>query len=250
MKKIFIILSVLSLFVGCASNKVEQQKMNEIISEETVIRSMYAQYKEEFLELLNSSEFSKTDWEKLKSLYGHYMSEKLRSGEEIEFSRLWLEEYLKDKTRKHDNFTGKIINNSDKSLKIGIMSKSDGQTRWFYLEVLPHEEKYFTIPNLVKMHDTYIAFKNPELWYFYKVGEHPNKYINDPDKKINNLWNTYCDFVNYVFDNYSLEFIYDEDIIIKNNYEWRFVPRYENEENMLKEVDYDTELSKLLGTYK
>lgn len=242
MKKIFIILSILSLFVGCASNKVSIKQKEERKS----LEIMYAPQKEEFINLLNSPELTKSDWENLRFLYGYCAKGNKEAG--IEMSRLWLEEFLKDKTpRKHDNFTGKFINNSDKKLKIGIMSKSNSWTRWFYLEVPPHDEKYFTIPDLVKKHDTYIAIKQPEQWFIYKAGEHLDKWIDDPEEWLNVFWNTYCEYANYVFDTYSLEFIYDDNSINKN-YDWKFVSRYENEKNILQEVDYDTELSKLFGS--
>lgn len=236
MKRIFSLVTailIVGLFVGCASNKIsvrQENKRNDFVT-------MHIQQKEEFTNLLNSSELTKSDWENIKSLY-HYEYR----------ADLWLEDFLKDKTpRKHDNFTGKIINNSDKKFKIGIMSKSNGWTRWFYLEVPPHDEKYFTIPDLVKKHDTYIAIKHPEQWFIYNAGEHLDKYINNSKEWLNDFWNTYCEYANYVFDTYSLEFIY-EDNVINKDYNWKFVPRYKDENNILQEVDYDTELSKLFGS--
>ena len=165
----------------------------------------------------------------------------------------WLSDFLKDKvkTKQHNTYTGKIKNDSDTILRLGLMYNAKTWSHWYYIEIPPHEEKSFAVSDLVKIPDeekldfTYMCIKHPKYWYLFHTG------TNDIDTA------TFAAYMKYLLDNYSLEFSFDENELFQyhsggsyHTRNWKFVKRFEVDENTLKEVDYDSTIATIFGKYR
>ena len=285
MKKIFIILSVLSLFVGCASNKAGHtinygnQTFNEEINssetenwEETlwnrfelsslllnytpgsggIGKREYEAFKRKVFEICNSKEISIHDWYVLKyiDIINHDDSYYKQFFKEFGSSDKWFEEILFEKNFNNNNFTGKIINNSDDLMRIRIISRNDyNPIRCFYLEIPAHKEKEFAIPNVLQFDETRIGME-------ILVSE--KRFWCDMGTQSREARSNYAKFCQYCFSNYSFELTYNdfektyktEDMLsgnsIKYSRNWKLVPHYEVAENILVETDYQS-LNKYFG---
>ena len=225
MKKIFIILSVLSLFVGCASkpstekveviyhhiegNRVEDAKRPELDYNAPDYADTFVHKpiitKELFLE--NIGRFNDTR-----------------------------EDFTKYET-KRTNLSIRIINKTGEDLKLGFMSKDRSWTRWFYLNIPPYETKEFSIPDVITLGDSYIAMKHPEKWFIFNTKKHFNPAVRE------------------ILRTHSFEFIYDNRKPTKYNevgeadysqtFDYSFIEPFECD-NVLQEISWD-DLSLIIG---
>ena len=269
MKKIFVILSVLfiGLLVSCASkpanSSFEQKQIRPTVEPAQIdvddevwtkfsyfdmvnnlgsipddLRNKFIRpaVKNKFFDICNSSEISGYDFWVLIALCKW---SKNGSRNEIELygeSKQWAEEFLNDKNiTDKKNFTVKIINKTNEVLPANAVIEVGraGENKLFDLTVPANSEKYFTFPS--------------ELL----EGHIPNVFLPE--------WNTWgmnymgTDFCQYIINNYSLEIVYDKDLIYfeekdddkdgvhRESYlceSWKFVPRYKNEENIIKNIPW------------
>ena len=274
MKKIFFILSVLfiGLLVGCASkpannSSFEQKQIRPTVEpaqidmdDEVWTKFSYFDMvnnlgsipddlskidslqhpirpavKNKFFDIANSSEISGYDFWVLIAICKW---SKNGSRNEIELygeSKQWAEEFLNDKNiTDKKNFTVKIINKTNEVLPANAVIEVGraGENKLFDLTVPANSEKYFTFPS--------------ELL----EGHIPNVFLPE--------WNTWgmnymgTDFCQYIINNYSLEIVYDKDLIYFEEKDdrlgyhhesylcesWKFVPRYKSEENIIKNIPW------------
>ncbi len=193
-----------------------------------------------FNELVNSFKISGRDFMKI---YGCHQFMKTQSdfGSKIPF--FTLRDFLDEKEIDGEiPFTGKIINNTDKTLKLFFYFARTEDKKFFYIEVSPHEERKFKIirngdidesafsisdnVNGLRRTLTWIGRENPEN----KYGESASGIEYDLQAK----------YARYIFDNYSFEMTFDEETYDDNlnswvlnwNY-WTLVPHYEVDEPAL-----------------
>ena len=184
--------------------------------------------KEKFFEILNKDEVTAEDINKITwidtdfndwgySKYGDPSS--------------WCDELKEDG---HENLTLKIINTSNKVLKLAIHIKPSRE--WFALEIPPHEEKWFTIQNISDV--TFLSMNGQKYSMPFYIGYEYRNY-------------TYEKFIKYLFSHYSLEYTYDESTFKVDRYgdhytsSYKFIKRNNNEENILTPIS-DAEVFSIL----
>lgn len=136
----------------------------------------------------------------------------------------WFKSFLKDKERNNNTFTVKFTNTTDETFHLKIHTNSPW--RWYKVDIKPHEEKYFTLPDMEE--NTFLSFQDDKYKLFTYVG----------------FEGCACDegyeYSRYLFSNYSLDFSFNPDNIIQkpghsaHYHDWKLVPRYENEDNIIK----------------
>ena len=170
MKKIFIILSVLSLFVGCAS----KPKKNDFIQQRfDAYNPNFAQDKE-IIDLVYAPIVT---YQEAEEAYGlaYYANEK-----EAKIKRM---SYSTETNRK--DFTGKITNSTDKEIHLRIFPRGEYT---YCLEnkdlpdvdftILPHETYYFIIENYFLLNENLIAIRDMDSGYYVlSIGEDYNRYF-------------------------------------------------------------------------
>lgn len=280
MKKIFVILSVLSLFVGCASKPapiIEEKKEISIekddsqieVSEEAKMRFLNQRYftkgykvsvtnedeyvlnffnynkklqlklmKEEYYRIINLSEISSSEWLRFTRINWKVPSSKNVSNNVFVMEDpnkeyrwdIWEADFLKDKKLENKNFTGKIINNSDETLEFHFLVREPNH--YYQLIVLPHEEKYYSIPATENNIDFQMSVKplNSKM----------------KEKGLVNFGKEYMSYElsKYLYCTYSLELTYNGSEDIKTYYwddayytdNWKLVKRYDIDENIPKEL--------------
>lgn len=202
--------------------------------------------KDKFYEILNSSEITADDWFVINTIL------ELRNISKGFQPEQWFSDFVKDKekSKQHNSYNGIIKNDTDTILRLGLMYKTNTWAHWYYIEIPAHEEKDFTVSDLVNIPDeekldfTYMCIKHPKYWYLLTLG------TNDIDT-------TYATYMKYLFDNYSLVFSFDENELFQTNSggsyhtrNWKFVKRIESDVNTLKEVDYDSTIAVIFGKYR
>ena len=224
MKKILIVLLVLSLLVGCASkpstkkgeaiyhhiegNRVEDAKRPELDYNAPDYADTFVHKpiitKELFLENIGRFNDTREDFTK------------------YETERTYL--------------SVRIINKTGEDLKLGFMSKDRSWSRWFYLNIPPYETKEFSIPDVITLGDSYIAMKHPKKWYIFDT-----KKRNPATKEI--------------LKTHSFEFTYDNREPAKYNeageadysqtFDYSFIEPFECD-NLVEEIPWD-DLSLIIG---
>ena len=194
MKKIILVtiaIFMTVMFIGCAStnqklmlSQIERNRLNGVITElqnmknelyEVCDSPIITSSDYSYIERIKERARSRISWERNGG--SPYSTEALREIYTKDFPENvadpWFDEFVNKKKKQetyYNNFTGKIINESNSTQKFGIMVKVDGPTRWFYFEVEPNSEKYFTIPDVGEYKNTYIAIKHPKYWYVFVAG--------------------------------------------------------------------------------
>ncbi len=178
-------------------------------------------FKAKFNELINLNEMSGEDFLLLQRidnvLYEH---------PQIDYKNIpeWFYSFLRNKEIKNKTFTVKFTNTTDETFHLKIHTNSPW--RWYAVDIKPHEEKYFTLPDMDE--NTFLSFEDDKYKLFTYVG----------------FEGCACDegyeYSKYLFSNYSLDFTFSPDKIMKGTgttahyYDWKLVPRYEKEDNIIK----------------
>ncbi len=180
-------------------------------------------FKAKFNELINLNEMSGDDYllfQRInKEVYGHPQIDYYNNVPE------WYSSFLKDKEINNNTFTVKFTNTTDETFHLKIHTNSPW--RWYKVDIKPHEEKYFTLPDMEE--NTFISFQDDKYKLFTYVG----------------FESCACDegyeYSKYLFSNYSLDFTFNPNNIKRKKssgdtyyYDWKLVPRYENEDNIIK----------------
>ena len=186
--------------------------------------------KEKFYEILNKDEITAEDINKITWIEDDF--------NDWGYSKcgdpsLWVNELKEDE---YENLTLKIINTSNKALKLAIHIKPSRE--WFALEIPPHEERWFTIKNISDV--TFLSVNGQKYSMPFYIGYEYHNY-------------TYEKFIKYLFSHYSLEYTYDESAFKVDRYgdhyasSYKFIKRNNNEENILSPIS-DTEVFSILGS--
>lgn len=211
----------------------------------------YQALKNKCFEILNSPEMSIYDWYVLRYIWKENPDYIEKFHKKYGTRDDWFEEFLKDKELENNNFTGKIINNSDDTMHIRLTSRRDYEPiRCFHIEIPAHEEKYFTIPDVKKLDNTRIVIEAAVSDIIFWAGV-----LGVQSREERSNYSKYCQ---YVFSNYSFELTYNdyeqthnsEDFLPGNSEKysknWRLVHHYEMEGSVCKEADYRS-LNKYFG---
>ena len=195
-----------------------------------------------FNKIINSTEISGRDFYKLIGCE-KFMKEQLAAGAKDPF--FTLEDFLTEKEiSRIGSITGKIKNDTDKTLHMALHTRRQEQ-RHFYFEIPPHEEKYFKITRITELKESLFAVENVGKALIAWIGiSSPDLYQADGPTDIDGMnIDLLEDLAKYIFDNYSFEMTINENT--SNNYpdnidDWKLVPRYETEENVLTDaLDYN-----------
>ena len=195
-----------------------------------------------FNKLINSPKISGRDFMKILACQ-HFFRPRWEFGSKTQTPFFTLRDFLNEKEINGKNpFTGKIINNTNETLKLFFFFVGTDDKNFLYFEVPPHEEKFFKIPrrgdsnecsfsisdnvNGLRRTLTWIGKENPED----KYGESASGIEYDLQ----------AGYARYIFDNYSFEMTFDEETYDDNlnswvlnwNY-WTLVPHYEVDEPAL-----------------
>ena len=210
----------------------------------------YRALKNKCFEILNSPEMSIYDWYVLSYIWKENPFYLEKFHKKYGTRDDWFEEFLKDKELKNNNFTGRIINNSDNTMHIRLLSRKDyNPARCFYIEVPAYSEKQFTIPDVMKFDETHIAMQ---------VAVSDKQFWCEAGTQSKEARSNYAKFCQYVFSNYSFELTYNdfeqtykaEDMLvgdsIKYSKNWRLLPHYELNGSVCKEVEFKS-LNKYFG---
>ena len=135
------------------------------------------------------------------------------------------------------DFSVRIINKTKEDLHLGLMTKDMGYSRWFYLHVLPNETKEFSIPDVIKLNESYMAIRHPKKFIIMGTGPHFSPTVRE------------------IIKTHSLEFIYDNrDPVMENgnltyaySFDWSFIEPFECN-NTVKEIEWD-DLDKILKAH-
>lgn len=139
------------------------------------------------------------------------------------------------------DFSVRIVNKTNEDLHLGLMTKDTGYSRWFYLHILPNETKEFSIPDVIKLNESYMAIRhpNPEKFTIMSTGAHFSPTVRE------------------IIKTHSLEFIYDNcDPVIDTKtgysdysmaFDWSFIEPFECN-NTVKEIEWD-DLDKILKAH-
>lgn len=278
MKKIILVviaILITGIFTGCASKPISNnddksfqidESYEEALWSRFVLSGMVRNYgpghqaddereyktlKNKCFEILNSQEISIYNWYVLQYIWKENPFYLEKFHKKYGAREDWFEEFLKDKELNNNNFTGKIINNSDDIMHIRLLSRKDyNPARSFYIEVQAHTEKYFIIPDVRELDETHIAMQvavsNKQFWC--EIGTQSKKERSN-----------YSKFCQYTFSNYSFELTYNdfeqtyksEDMLvddggIKYSKNWKLVPHYEPEIAPCNKVDFKS-LNKYFG---
>ena len=96
-----------------------------------------------FNKLINSPEISGRDFMKILACQ-HFFRPRWEFGSETQSTFYTLRDFLNEKPINGQTpFTGKIINNTNKKLKLFFYFARTDDKKFFYFEVKPHEEKEF-----------------------------------------------------------------------------------------------------------
>lgn len=181
----------------------------------------YFEYK--FKELINLPEISGEDFLFLSRIDNEvYACPLLKYHENVP---KWFKSFLKDKEINNNTFTVKFTNTTDETFHLKIHTNSPW--RWYKVDIKPHEEKYFTLPDMEE--NTFLSLQDDKYKLFTYVG----------------FESCACDegyeYSKYLFSNYSLDFTFNPNNIKRKKssgdtyyYDWKLVPRYEKEDNIIK----------------
>lgn len=175
-----------------------------------------------FKELINKPEISGEDFLLLSRI-----DNEMYSNNALDYYLVsqWFKSLLKNVEIKNNTFTVKFTNTTDEIFHLKIHTNSPW--RWYAVDINPHEEKYFTLPDMEE--NTFISFQDDKYKLFTYVG----------------FESCACDegyeYSKYLFSNYSLDFTFNPNNIKRKKssgdtyyYDWKLVPRYEKEDNIIK----------------
>ena len=196
-----------------------------------------------FNKLINSPKISGRDFMKILACQ-HFFRPRWEFGSKTQTPFFTLRDFLNEKEINGKNpFTGKIINNTNETLKLFLcFAGTIDDERNFYFEVPPHEERFFKISRSSELSENYFGISD-------KVGQN-NRLLTwigkeNPEDKYGESasgieYDLQAGYARYIFDNYSFEMTFDEETYDDNlnswvlnwNY-WTLVPHYEVDESAL-----------------
>lgn len=138
---------------------------------------------------------------------------------------LWFKSFLRNKEINNNTFTVKFTNTTDETFHLKIHTNSPW--RWYKVDIKPHEEKYFTLPDMEE--NTFLSFEDDNNYHLFT-------YVGFEGCACNEGY----EYSKYLFSNYSLDFSFNPNNIIQkpghtaHYYDWKLVPRYEKEDNVIK----------------
>lgn len=296
MKKIFLAVTVIlivGLFVGCASTPntsiTPKKNPNEIFNGvyDESIGDIYDDIYWKETQYIGGTDFpivcdldkvfklrKSSDYDqqyKVQNTFNKIIKSKKISGRDY-YKLFWCHKFMsEDKTKNYftlkdflneneetkiNSITGKIINNSNETLFIGIYTRRQEQ-RHFYFEIKPHEEKYFKIPKISELKESFIGIEDKYMNDYTRIGIASPDYYNsigetDRFERLNNDLQEH--FFEYIFSNYSFEMTFEKNIPCnswkENIGSWILVPRYETEENILTEALSYREIESIFSKYR
>ena len=196
-----------------------------------------------FNKLINSPEISGRDFMKILACQ-HFFRPRWEFGSETQTTFYTLRDFLNEKPINGQTpFTGKIINNTNETLKLFLcFAGTIEDERNYFFEVPPHEERFFKISRSIDLNENYFGISD-------KVGQN-NRLLawigkENPENKNGESasgieYDLQAGYAKYIFDNYSFEMTFDEETYDDNlnswvsnwNY-WTLVPHYEVEDDAL-----------------